>query len=295
MCPDKVQILYTVPLFWSGEGACSWPKNTTRSDMINTAFVLAVLGVITLNVAVIHLFSLADISLVRINLDSFILLHTFNPWLTSFLPEMSKMNFWSELVNILFPRNISVCFAFITIISNNISDVLLFVFPSQMCLDVLQCTTTMRATQTRSIAMKVILIFYFIFDFSCNLLSHFVPLKAFLLIWIIVCQPLTLACVQYAPLQCFIYTESSLVKALWLTSTECPCFHWLTSSVSMFLLAEALASPLPQESLNKQNSWKKHTSAPAKRKSILHFSPIVCCSILNLKSCSSIVFNIYEL
>lgn len=45
MCPDKVQTLYTVPLFWSGAGACSWPKNTTRdkrSDMINAAFALAV-------------------------------------------------------------------------------------------------------------------------------------------------------------------------------------------------------------------------------------------------------------
>lgn len=47
MCPDKVQTLYTVPLLWSGEGACSWPKNTgrdKRSDMINAAFVLAELG-----------------------------------------------------------------------------------------------------------------------------------------------------------------------------------------------------------------------------------------------------------
>ena len=49
MCPDTEQTLYTVPLFWSGEGACSWPKNTSRgkgSDMINAAFVLAMLGVI---------------------------------------------------------------------------------------------------------------------------------------------------------------------------------------------------------------------------------------------------------
>lgn len=44
MCPDKAQTQYTVPLLWSGEGACSWPKNTTRdktSDMINATFVLA--------------------------------------------------------------------------------------------------------------------------------------------------------------------------------------------------------------------------------------------------------------
>lgn len=44
MCPDKEQTLYTVPLFWSGAGACSRPKNTTRdkrSDMINAAFALA--------------------------------------------------------------------------------------------------------------------------------------------------------------------------------------------------------------------------------------------------------------
>lgn len=75
MCPDKVQTLYTVPLFWSGEGACSWPKNTARdkrSDMINTAFVLAILRVITQNVHVIHPFSLADISLVSIKFDFFI-------------------------------------------------------------------------------------------------------------------------------------------------------------------------------------------------------------------------------
>lgn len=30
----------------------------------------------------------------------------------------------------------------------------------------------------------------------------------------------------------------------WLTGVECPCFHWLTSGVSMFPLAEALASRL---------------------------------------------------
>lgn len=51
----------------------------------------------------------------------------------------------------------------------------------------------------------------------------------------------------------------------WLTGVECPCFHWLTRGVSMFPLAEALASPLPQESLNKHNSWKKHTISPAKK------------------------------
>lgn len=53
MCPDKVQTLYTVPLFWSGEGACSWPKNTPRDkrrDMINAAFALAALGLITPNI-----------------------------------------------------------------------------------------------------------------------------------------------------------------------------------------------------------------------------------------------------
>lgn len=67
MCPDKVQTLYTVPLFWSGEGACSWPKNTTRdkrSDMINAASDLAMLGVITLNIHIIHPPSQADIGLV---------------------------------------------------------------------------------------------------------------------------------------------------------------------------------------------------------------------------------------
>lgn len=67
MCPDKVQTLYTVPLFWSGEGACSWPKNTTRdkrSDMINAAFVLAVLAVITLNIHIIHPRCQDDIGLV---------------------------------------------------------------------------------------------------------------------------------------------------------------------------------------------------------------------------------------
>lgn len=67
MCPDKVQTLYTVPLFWSGEGACSWPKNTTRdkrSDMINAAFVLAALEEITQNIHIIHPLSQADIGLV---------------------------------------------------------------------------------------------------------------------------------------------------------------------------------------------------------------------------------------
>ncbi len=67
MCPDKVQTLYTVPLFWSGEVACSWPKNTTRdqrSDMINAAFVLAVLEEITQNIHIIPPLSQADTGLV---------------------------------------------------------------------------------------------------------------------------------------------------------------------------------------------------------------------------------------
>lgn len=85
MCPDKVQTLYTVPLFWSGEGACSWPKNTTRdkrSDMINAAFVLAMLRVITQNIYTIHPDSHADNGLVS---TKFILGFSFTQ--TSFYSE----------------------------------------------------------------------------------------------------------------------------------------------------------------------------------------------------------------
>lgn len=52
VAPDKVQTLYTVPVFCSGEGALihgglKIPAETKRSDMMNAAFVLAALGVIT--------------------------------------------------------------------------------------------------------------------------------------------------------------------------------------------------------------------------------------------------------
>lgn len=72
-------------------------------------------------------------------------------------------------------------------------------------------------------------------------------------------------CVQPPPLLCCIYCWLELCGH-WLTGVEWPCFHWLTSGVSMFPLAGALASPLPQESLNKHNLWKKALLFPPERK-----------------------------
>lgn len=143
-----------------------------------------------------------------------------------------------------------------------------------MCLDVPLCTTTTRATQTPSTAMKVIGILAFPVRLLLRYASYFAPFY----------EPLTnyscyslegIAVMSMLQLHVSNLLLSDALSTLslrwlelcghWLTGAECPCFHWLTSGVSMFPLAEALASPLPQESLNKQNSWKKHTISPAKK------------------------------
>lgn len=142
-----------------------------------------------------------------------------------------------------------------------------------MCLDVPLCTTTMRATQTPSTAMKVMN-----FCISCSTLIVITFICPF---W----RPLpnyscysvkliTVMSVLQLHVSNLLLSNALSTLSLcwlelcghWLTGVECPCFHWLTSGVSMFPLAEALASPLPQESLNKHNSWKKHTISPAKKK-----------------------------
>lgn len=82
---------------------------------------------------------------------------------------------------------------------------------------------------------------------------------------------------------CFLLKLEGVIKSPedWPTSAECPCFHWLASGVFMFPLAEAQSSPLPHESLNKQNSWKKQNSSPAKKmKTTPPFILFVCGTVL---------------
>lgn len=138
-----------------------------------------------------------------------------------------------------------------------------------MCLVVPPCTTTMRAIQTPSTAMKV------------TISSPFTatPFYIFSLKSISILKPKLVSCSQSSLSKKALSSIGSVVIG---QAVVCSCFHRPTSGVFVFPLAWTQSSPLPHESLNKQlleKKKKKQNSSPAKRKTNTPLSPTVCWTI----------------
>lgn len=127
-----------------------------------------------------------------------------------------------------------------------------------MCPDVPRCITTTRAIQTPSTTVKV---HSFILCISSS---------TFHVITFIFRS-------QMSELH-ELSASAVLVRALWSLANRC--------RVSVFPLAEGLASPLPQESLSKHKPWKKHSFSLSKigKQSFLSLAQ---CQILIPRLCST--------